>query len=66
MIPANHSNHEKFNALLGHTAARRSSARTVNPQDADLVGIRAGVLDDQWLVDEMPLQVEVYVERRPN
>ncbi|KAK3049327.1 hypothetical protein LTS18_012787, partial [Coniosporium uncinatum] len=54
-----------FNALLAYTAAQRSSARTVSPQGTDLVRIRAGVLDDQSLVDEMPLQMEAYVERRP-
>lgn len=31
---------------------------------ADLVGVRAGVLDDQSLLDTAP-QMEVYVDRRP-
>lgn len=30
-----------------------------------MVGIRAGVLDDQTLLNENPPQIEVFVERRP-
>ena len=30
-----------------------------------MVGIRAGVLDDQSLLNEKPPQIEVYVEKRP-
>lgn len=31
-----------------------------------MVGLRAGVLDDQSIVNEKPPQIEVYVERRPD
>jgi hypothetical protein len=30
-----------------------------------MVGIRAGILDDQNLLNEKPPQIEVYVEKRP-
>ena len=30
-----------------------------------MVGIRAGVLDDQSILNEKPPQIEVYVEKRP-
>jgi hypothetical protein len=30
-----------------------------------MVGIRAGILDDQSLLNEKPPQIEVYVEKRP-
>ena len=36
-----------------------------SPNVAGMVGIRAGVLDDQSILNEQPPKIEVYVERRP-
>lgn len=35
------------------------------PQVKDLIGLRAGILDDQTLLNEQLPKIEVYVEQRP-
>lgn len=37
-----------------------------SPQVEGMVGIRAGILDDQTTINEKPPQIEVYVDKRPD
>ena len=50
-----------FCPTCGTTLYRTGGA----PNVKGMVGIRAGVLDDQTILNEKPPQIEVYVERRP-
>ena len=51
-----------FCPTCGTTLYRTGGA----PNVAGMVGIRAGVLDDQSIINEKSPQIEVYVEKRPN